>query len=79
MKRQADIVVEFFGIKFDIETMEARLSLAKLQRARDLVPAATTADSLFYQNIKILVGFLFFCAKVVVLERAFLSILYVRN
>jgi len=69
--------MEFLGIELDNETMKARLSLAKLQRARNLVVATTTTIVLSQQDLEILVSFLSFCAKVVILGRAFLSILYV--
>jgi len=76
-KRQTRHRIEFLSIKLDSEAIKARLSSAKLQRARYLVVATTKARSFFHQNLEILVDFLFFCAKVVILGRAFLSILYV--
>lgn len=75
-KRQAGILLEFLGIELDSEAMEARLSFAKLQRVRDLVVAAKATEDLSHQELEILVGFLSFCAKVVVSGRAFLSTLY---
>lgn len=75
-KRQAGHRVEFLGIELDSEAMEARLPLAKLQRARRLVAAATRARSISHRDLEILVGFLSFCARVVVPGRAFLSTLY---
>lgn len=56
--------------------MEARLPLAKLQRARDLVAATAKAKTLSHQSLEVLVDFLSFCAKVIVSGRAFLSTLY---
>jgi len=69
--------MKFLDIEFDNEIMKIRLFLIKLQRARDLVVATTIAIALSQQNLEVLVDFLFFCVKVVILERAFLSILYV--
>jgi hypothetical protein len=75
-KRQSGTRVEFLGIEMDSEAMEARLPSAKLQRARELVAAAAEAKTLSHQSLEVLVGFLSFCAKVVVPGRAFLSTLY---
>jgi len=75
-KTQTGTVVEFLGIELDSMAMEARLPIAKLQRARDLVVAAMTTNTLSQQDLEVLVGFLSFCARVVVPGRAFLSTLY---
>jgi hypothetical protein len=69
-------MLEFLGIELDSEAMEARLSFAKLQRARDLVVVAAMAKAISRQDLEVLVGFLSFCAKVVVPGRAFLRALY---
>jgi len=69
--------MKFLSIEINSKAIETRLPFAKLQRARDLVVATTKAKTLSHQSLEILVDFLFFCVKVVVSRRVFLSILYV--
>jgi hypothetical protein len=56
--------------------MEARLPLAKLQKATELVEHALKKGKLSLQELQSLIGFLSFCCKVVPLGRSFLRRLY---
>ena len=56
--------------------MQARLPQEKLDRARALVKKVLQKPTLFYHELKALVRFLSFAAKVVVPGRAFLCRLF---
>ena len=75
-KESAGTLIDFLGILFDSVSMEARLPPQKHARAMKLVANAVGASSLTHRELESLIGFLSFCAKVVVPGRSFLTSLY---
>ena len=71
-KNQQGTLVDFLGIVLDIKKMEAWLPQDKLGKAIAWVEKIWDAQSIARSELKSLVGFLFFEAKVVVPGRAFL-------
>ena len=77
-KEQSGTVMPFLGIELDSDLMETRLPADKLERAKKLVHDVNNEPSISisHQKLDELVGFLSFCAKVVVPERTFLTSFY---
>lgn len=72
-EEESGTCIEFLGIELDTVAMEARLPLKKLERARQLVVDVIEADGVPLAKLETFVGFLSFCAKVVVPGRTFLA------
>ena len=70
-KEESGTSLDFLGIELDPVAMEARLPIEKLVRARALVTNALSLQHLLRHDLEELVGFLAFCAKVVVPGRCF--------
>lgn len=68
--------VDFLGIELDTILMQARLLSDKLQEAKNRVETALQKSSLSRDELRSLVGFLSFAAKVVIPGRAFLRRLF---
>lgn len=69
-------LVEFLGIEIDSLAMEARLPESKLQRARTWVKQTLQNKQISRDELRSLLGFLSFAAKVVVPGRTFLRRLF---
>ena len=75
-KSMCFIIVEFLDIELDIILMKTRLSIAKLEKTRNAVIISLEKRYILHSNLKSLVRFLFFVAKVVISKRAFLRRLF---
>ena len=69
-------VAEFLGIELNTVNMIARLSASKLSKAINAVNTALARPSITHQELKSLLGFLAFAARVVKPGRAFLRRLF---
>jgi hypothetical protein len=69
-------IIVVLGVKIDSELIEARLDSAKLIKAKKLITAILQKSRLSLHDTKSIVGFLFWCAKVIRLRRLFLHELF---
>lgn len=75
-KNICDTRAEFLGIKIDTIAMEARLPADKLQKAKTWVKTVLQQKQITRDDLRSLLGFLSFAAKVVIPGRIFLRRLF---
>ena len=70
------IIADFLSIEFNSILMQTRLSLDKLNKARNIIKNLLKRLSILYRELDSAIGFLLFIAKIIISKRVFFQRFY---